>query len=202
MPEKDHHIHEFGAPAEARELRRRKRKRCLLYIVLFAVFQTGIILLFALTVMKIRTPKFRVSSVAFGAFDYSAAAANPSFNIMAIVELSVKNTNFGHYKFQSTTVYFYYNGAVVGSAYVPSWRARARSTRRITVEVQLSSAGLVDRVQLANDLSAGVLPVNSRSTVDGKVELMKLVKKKKSAEMECFIAINVVPRTVGYLSCE
>lgn len=186
---------------EARELRRRKRKRCLLYIVLFAVFQTGIILLFALTVMKIRTPKFRVSSAAFGAFDYSATAANPSFDIMTYAELSVKNTNFGHYKFESTTIYFFYGGAVVGSAYVPSWRARARSTRKIRVEVQLSSTGLLDRVQLSNDLNAGVLPLNSRSTLEGKVELMKLLKKKKSAEMECFIAINLVPRNVGYLSC-
>lgn len=192
MAEKDHQHH---------ELRRRKRRRCLLYIFLFAVFQTGIILLFALTVMKTRTPKFRVSSTAFGTFDYSAAAANPSFNIMMYTELSVKNTNFGPYKFQSTTVYFYYNNAVVGSVIVPSWRARARSTRKLSVEVALSSSGLLDRVQLASDLRSGVLPVNSQSTLNGKVELLNLLKKKKSAEMECFIAINLALRTVGYLSC-
>lgn len=201
MAEKDHHHHESGA---AREVRRRKRRRCLLYIFLFAVFQTGIILLFALTVMKIRSPKFRVSSTAFvSTFDYSAAAANPSFNIMMYAELSVKNTNFGHYKFESTTVYFYYNNAVVGSVIVPSWSARARSTRRVTVEVALSStsAGLLDRVQLGSDLRSGVLPVNTQSTLNGKVEVLKLLKKKKSADMECFIAINLPHRTVDYLSC-
>lgn len=198
MAEKDHHHHESG---EASELRRRKRRRCLLYIFLFAVFQTGIILLFALTIMKTRTPKFRLSSTAFSTFDYSAAAANPSFNIMMYAELSVKNTNFGRYEFQSTTVYFYYNNGVVGSVIVPSWSARARSTRRVQVEVALSSAGLLDRVQLGSDLGSGVLPLNSQSTLNGKVEVLKLLKKKKSAEMECFIAINLPHQAVDYLSC-
>lgn len=202
MAEKDEHHHESGGAADNRELRRRKRRRCLIYILLFAVFQAGIILILALTVMRTRTPKFRVSAAAFGAVDYSSAAANPSFNIRMYAELSVRNTNFGRYKFESTTVYFHYNGAVIGSAFVPSWRAGARSTRVVNVEVELSSTGLLDRVQLANDLKAGVLPLTSQSTLNGKVELLGIIKREKAADLECFIAINLVPRTLGYLSCD
>lgn len=69
------------------------------------------------------------------------------------------------------------------------------------MEVALSSAGLLDRVHLGSDLSSGVLPLNSQSTLNGKVEVLKLLKKKKSAEMECFIAINLPHRAVDYLSC-
>ncbi|KAG6389645.1 hypothetical protein SASPL_151117 [Salvia splendens] len=169
-------------PEDNRELRRRRRKRCLMYLLLLAVFKIGIILLLTLTLMRIRTPKFRVSSAAFGAFTYSAAA-DPSFDITLYAELAVKNTNFGRYKFDSTTVYFSYDGADVGSAL-------------------LSSAGLADRVQVKRDLEAGVLPLNSRAAVNGEVEVLRVFKRKKTAEMDCFLAINLVERSTGYLSCQ
>ncbi|XP_042034181.1 late embryogenesis abundant protein At1g64065-like [Salvia splendens] len=209
-------------PEDNRELRRRRRKRCLMYLLLLAVFKIGIILLLTLTLMRIRTPKFRVSSAAFGAFTYSAAA-DPSFDITLYAELAVKNTNFGRYKFDSTTVYFSYDGADVGSALVPGWTARARSTRKIRVQVvieifhpkpkpiddtrrrmkvELSSAGLADRVQVKRDLEAGVLPLNSRAAVNGEVEVLRVFKRKKTAEMDCFLAINLVERSTGYLSCQ
>ncbi|KAI3458079.1 hypothetical protein Pfo_014742 [Paulownia fortunei] len=201
MAEKDRHDQESGGTAQSRELRKKKRMKCLLYLFLFVVFQTGIILLFALTVMKIRTPKFRLSSASFATFEYSSAAANPSFNIRMNAELSVKNTNFGHYKFQDTNVFFYYNGGLVGSAFVPSSRARARSTKRFDLVVDLSSAGLQNQAQLGSDLSSGVLTINSRSRLSGKVELLKVMKKKKSTEMDCIIAINLAQRIVGDLRC-
>lgn len=198
----DKHRHESGA-AENRDLRRRKRRRCLVCILLFLALQAVIILILALTVMRTRTPTFRVSAAAFGAIDYSSAAANPSFDIQLFAQLSVRNRNFGRYKFDSTTIYFLYNGAVVGSALVPSWRALARSTRVIDVEVELSSTGSqVDRVQLASDLEAGVLPVNSRSTLEGEVEVLQVLRREKTAELECFIAVNLAPRTLAYLSCD
>ncbi|KAL1532284.1 hypothetical protein AAHA92_32313 [Salvia divinorum] len=204
MAEGNEHGHESGAGTESRELRRRKRKRCLIYLLLLAVFKIGIILLLTLTVMRTRSPKFRVSSAEFGAFTYSSssAAAGPSFDITLYAELAVKNTNFGRYKFDSTTVYFSYNGAVVGSASVPGWSARARSTRRIRVQVELSSAGLADRVQVKSDLEAGVLPLNSRAALEGKVEVLQVFKRRKTAEMDCFLAINLVQRSIAYLSCQ
>ncbi|KAG6391398.1 hypothetical protein SASPL_149152 [Salvia splendens] len=174
---------EVNEHGDNRELRRRRRKRCLIYLLLLAVFKIGIILLLTLTLMRTRTPKFRVSSAAFGAFTYSDA--DPSFDITLYAELAVKNTNFGRYNFDSTTVYFSYDGAVVGSALV-----------------ELSSAGLADRVQVKSDLEGGVLPLNSRAALTGEVEVLRVFERKKTAEMDCFLAINLVQRSVGYLSCQ
>ncbi|XP_047968843.1 late embryogenesis abundant protein At1g64065-like [Salvia hispanica] len=183
-----------------RELRRRRRKRCLICLLLLAVFKIAIILPLTLILMQTRTPKFRVTSAAFGAFAYSAA--DPSFDITLYAELALKNTNFGRFNFDSTTVYFSYNGAVVGSALVPGWTARARSTRKIRVQVELSSAGLVDRVQVKSDLEGGVLPLNSRAALTGEVEVLRVFEREKTAEMDCFIAINLMQTSVGYLSCQ
>ncbi|KAK4431411.1 Late embryogenesis abundant protein [Sesamum alatum] len=201
MAEKHQHDREYGAGAQSRELRRKKRNKCLLYIFLFIVFQTAVILLFALTIMKIRAPKFRLSAAAFDTFEYSSAAANPSFNIRMTAQLSVKNTNFGQFKFEDTNIAFYYNGAVVGSAFIPGSRAKARSTNKFITVVELSSAGLQNRAQLGSDLSSGVLAVNSGGRLSGKVELLKVLKRKKSAQMNCIIAINLAQRIIGDLRC-
>ncbi|PSS33022.1 Bromodomain-containing protein [Actinidia chinensis var. chinensis] len=61
------------------EERRQKRKKWALYIIVFVIFQTGIIVLFNMTVMKFRTPKFRVrSATSSETFDTQPS----SFNVM------------------------------------------------------------------------------------------------------------------------
>ncbi|KAA8539984.1 hypothetical protein F0562_026676 [Nyssa sinensis] len=146
--------------SQLKELRRRKRMKCIVYVVAFAVFQTGIIMLFALTVMKIKTPKFRVRSATIAPF--VDPTSNGPFNITMNAELGVKNTNFGHYKFDSSNITFFSMGTPIGNAFIPNARARARSTKKFNVTIELT---------LPN--SSGVVPLTSQSTLRGKVELMK-----------------------------
>ncbi|KAL2540212.1 Late [Abeliophyllum distichum] len=127
---------------------------------------------------------------------------NPSFNIRMNAELGVKNTNFGHYKFRDSTIYFSYNDLIVGEAFVPKARAKARSTKKFNVIVNLSSSNLQNHPQLGNDLNSGVLTLTSKSKLDGKVELIKVLKKKKSTEMDCTLAINLKQKLIGDLNCK
>ena len=111
---------EESVAANSKELKKKKRMKCLLYIVLFAVFQTGIILLFALTVMRIRNPKFRIRSGSFvDTFDVGTEAS-PTFNLRMNTQFTVKNTNFGHFKYELGTVTLAYKGTPVeiGRAHV------------------------------------------------------------------------------------
>ena len=88
------HDEESSTTNESKELRRQKQKKWALYIIAFVIFQTGIIVLFTFTVMKFRTPKFRVRPASsFDTFDVQSAT--PSFNLRMNAQLGVKNTNFG-----------------------------------------------------------------------------------------------------------
>ncbi|KAG5542391.1 hypothetical protein RHGRI_022057 [Rhododendron griersonianum] len=53
--------------------------------------------------------------------------------------LGIKNTNFGPYKYDSTTVYFYNDGIQVGSAIIPKSKASFQPTKKINVLVNLVS---------------------------------------------------------------
>ncbi|XP_075473403.1 uncharacterized protein LOC142504413 [Primulina tabacum] len=113
-------------------------------------------------------------------------------------ELALKNSNFIKYKFPSSDISFYYNGELVGSAFFPDLRVRARSTEEWEVVVELSAVGLVGREQLGSDLRSGVLMLNGRSRLSGKVELLKLLKKRKSTDLDCILAIDLNQRMTVY----
>ncbi|KAK9911328.1 hypothetical protein M0R45_035245 [Rubus argutus] len=55
---------------------------------------------------------------------------------------------------------------------------------------------------LGSELSGGVLTLTSEAKLTGKVELMLIMKKKKSASMSCTIQIDVSEKTVKSLQCK
>ncbi|CAI9092323.1 OLC1v1027523C1 [Oldenlandia corymbosa var. corymbosa] len=194
------HDQESGT-AQSKEFRKKKRVKCLAYILAFAVFQTGIILIFALTVMKIRTPKFRVRNATFENFDVGTPA-NPSFNLRMNAEIGVKNANFGTFKFESAPIVFLYDGSPVGQGIVPATQAGWRTTKKLNVVVDLSSGILANKTQLGNDISSGILELNALSSLTGKVRLTFVFKKKKTTNMNCTVAIGLTDRTIREINCQ
>lgn len=179
----------------------RGSKKCLAYVAAFIIFQGIVIAVFALTVMKIKSPKVRFSSVT--AENFSSSNTNgPSFSMDLKAKFAVKNTNFGHFKYENSTVTILYKGMPVGEASIPKARARARSTRRFDISIPISSARLTNSANLGNDINSGLLPLTSQAKLSGKVHLMKIIKKKKSGEMSCTMLVNLANRAVQDLKCK
>ncbi|GLT69298.1 hypothetical protein SLA2020_414580 [Shorea laevis] len=178
---------------------KRSRKKCLLYVAAFVVFQTAIILVFALTVMRVKSPKLRFGSAAVA--NFSPGANNlPSFDL--VTQVTVKNTNFGHFKYENNSLSILYGGVPVGEAAIMKGRARARKTKKFDIVFSVSSSRLSTNPNFGNDVNPGVLILSSQGKLSGKVELMKVIKKKKSAEMSCTMAINLTTRAVQDLKCK
>ncbi|CAL9008771.1 unnamed protein product [Prunus brigantina] len=194
---------ESAVTEDPAELKRKKRMRCLFYVTVFAVFQVIVITVFALTVMKIKSPKFRVRSASFSDFEVGNGTS-PSFNLDMDVKFGVKNTNFGHFNYEDGIVEFEYRGTRIGQVNVYEARARARSTRKVADSLELTSNGLSanSQSQLASDISSGIIPITSASKLDGKIHLMKVIKKKKSAHMNCTMEIVLATQSVQNIVCK
>ncbi|KAL6132088.1 PREDICTED: uncharacterized protein LOC101302889 [Fragaria vesca subsp. vesca] len=191
-----------SAPPSAEELRHKKRMRCLLYVSIFAVFQVVVITVFALTVMKIKSPKFRVRTASITGFEVGSAS-NPSFNLEMDVHFGVKNTNFGHFEYEDGIVVFTYRDVRIGQTNVEEERVRARSTRKVDVSsVDLTSRGLPANSRLGSDISTGIIPITISSKLDGKIHLMKIIKKKKSAQMNCTMEVVLATKSVQNVVCK
>ncbi|KAL2235154.1 UNVERIFIED_CONTAM: Late embryogenesis abundant protein [Sesamum indicum] len=175
---------------------KRNNKKCLAYVAAFVIFQTAIILVFALTVMKVRSPKVRFNAMAIESFSSNNNNNSTSINMRLLAQVTIKNTNFGHFKYQNSTLSILYNGVQVGEAAVPRGRASARKTKKFNISVDVSSEGLS-----GNDMNSGVLRLSSRGKVSGKVHLMKVIKRNKSGEMKCDWSINLATRQVEDLRC-
>ncbi|KAM7504826.1 hypothetical protein LguiB_003730 [Lonicera macranthoides] len=190
-----------AASGNSKELRKKKRMKCLLYIILFAVFQTGIITLFALTIMKFRTPKFRVRSASFETLD-APSTSSTTFNVRMNTELSIRNTNFGHFRYRNTTIDFYYRGTKVGEAFVQRARVKALSTRKLNVSVDLTSTNVTSDSQLGSDISSGTLPLTAQARLRGRITIMLIMKKKKSGNLNCSMQLNIQTRQLQNLICK
>ncbi|PSS32361.1 Late embryogenesis abundant protein [Actinidia chinensis var. chinensis] len=193
---------ESTATNEAKDLRRQKQKKWALYIIAFVIFQTGIIVLFTFTVMKFRTPKFRMRpSSSFDTFDIQPTT--PSFNMRLNAQLGVRNTNFGPFKYGNTTITFYYKGTEVGSATVRKLKVNFRSNKKVNVPVDLvMPATLASNSNLASDLRSGILPLTSQSKLSGKVEIMFIFKKKRTANMNCTMEVNISTKELQNIKCK
>lgn len=79
---------EEEGPSQHRKSFDAKHMKILLYAVIFAVFQITIVTLFTLTIMKFRSPMFRVSSISFETSDVQQS----SFNMRMNAQYSVSRT--------------------------------------------------------------------------------------------------------------
>ncbi|OAY48378.1 late embryogenesis abundant protein At1g64065 [Manihot esculenta] len=187
-----------------KELSKKKRMKCIAFAVAFTIFQTGVILAFVLIVLRFKSPKFRVLSGSFhnDPFQIGTEAA-PSFNLTMNTQFGVKNTNFGHFKYEKSTVTFEYRGTAVGTVIIDRARTRARSTRKFDAMVVLKTDSVAENIeQLGRDISSGKLPLTSSSKLEGKIHLMKLIKKKKSAQMNCTMNVDIQTRTLQDIVCK
>ncbi|WCJ36747.1 hypothetical protein M5689_017928 [Euphorbia peplus] len=192
---------------QSEELAKKKRVKCIVFAVTFTLFQTAILLLFVFFVLRFKNPKFRIvnTSLTFETFQINSNLTSPSFNFTINTQFGVKNTNFGHFKYEMSNVTFKYRGIIVGVVSVDKARARARSTRKFVTNVVLKTDTTMfspgDFDLLNSDLKLGTLPLTSSSRLNGKIQLMVMIKKKKSAQMSCNMNVDVVTRTLQNIIC-
>ncbi|XP_021834116.1 uncharacterized protein LOC110773918 [Prunus avium] len=184
----------------ADELKRQKKIKMAIYISIFVVFQIIVITTMSLTVMKVKTPRFRLGNINVQSFE--SVAATPSFDTKFTTQIKIKNSaNWGSYKFNAANVTFQYRGATLAVIDVPKGKAGWLSTIKRNAEVSLNSTS-INNSNLGSDLSSGVLTLNSVGRLNGKVAIMFIMKKKKAANMNCTIAFDVAAKTLKSLQCK
>ncbi|XP_073130459.1 uncharacterized protein [Henckelia pumila] len=168
-------------------MKKKKRMKCLAYLAVFFVLQTIVIAVFSVVFLRVKSPKVRLEQVTIANIGNGNTA---SFS----AQVTVKNTNYGRYKFDgSLATITSGNGVVLGRFAIPEARAGARSTKRMYVVGDLSPT--------AAD-SNGNLAVSVAANVRGKVELLKVMKRKKSADLFCTMTINFPNNSVQNLVCK
>ncbi|PSS03993.1 Late embryogenesis abundant protein [Actinidia chinensis var. chinensis] len=188
---------EFAASQYSDELRQKKRRKLFIYIAAFTVFQIIVIMVFALVIMRAKSPKVKISSAAIEGLKVDSS----SYNMTLVANLKIKNRNFGNYKYERTTVNVTHGGVLVGEGVIWKGTAKARDTKEVGINVIVSSNGLTG--------NSGVLLLDVEAKLRGKVHLMKmmgmeiiLVKKRKGAELDCTMEVNLNNGQIQNMDCD
>lgn len=193
---------EEEALSTEKQTKLKNRLKYYFFIVALTALETGIILLFALTILKFKTPSFRVRAVAVQTLRVGNTS-NPYFNLAFKAEFNVKNRNFGRFSYHNTTVYFYYQDVRVGKAFIHKSRVDARSTRKFYINVKLTSSYVSRSSILFNqDLNSGILPISLQSKLRGRVTVLKLLKSDRATNLNCNMDIVVKKRQLRNLKCK
>ncbi|KAI5329042.1 hypothetical protein L3X38_028439 [Prunus dulcis] len=173
------------------ELKRKKRIKLAIYIAIFVVFQTIVITIMSLTVLKVKTPKFRLGNISVQSFE----ATSLKFN----TQIKIKNSaNWGSYKFKASNVTFQHQGNIVGVLDIEKGKVGWLSTikRDVNVNLSLNSSAIS-----GSNLGSEVM-LNSVGRLEGKVAIMFIMKKKKATNMNCTIAFAVKEQSVSSVHCK
>lgn len=180
-----------------------RQSKCIKYVAYFSafdVFQTIIMLVFALTEMCIKGPKFRLRSVANEDLSHTSNTTS-SFNIRFYAQVTAKNLNFGHYKFKSSTITFAYGATMVGEAFILRLECKQDPPERSMYGWQ----GVQTMYRATQTLSViwiqGFWGWPAMENWGGKCIWWRWFRRKKSAQMNCTIIIDLPAKAIRDLQC-
>lgn len=119
--------------------------------------------------------------------------------------VTIKNNNFGPYKYHDCYMTLAYRGQRVGEGIIEGASAKALSTKTLKVSLNASydAVGSGDSRLLRSDISSGLLEMNFRSEMRGQVEVLKVVKRKdKYLMLDCHVMFGLVEMVVRDIKCD
>ncbi|XP_019150964.1 PREDICTED: late embryogenesis abundant protein At1g64065-like [Ipomoea nil] len=162
------------------------------------------IIVLATTVFHVKDPTIKMNTITIEGLSFLRAGnLNPSVNnnLTLVSEVSVKNPNAASFKFDEAATSLFYDGKVVGEAKIPAGNARARRTLQLNVTVDVMVEKLLEVPRLKSDLVTGELPVAIYTTIHGKVNLLRIVKKSATLKMNCTMSFNILRQDIENLHC-
>ncbi|KAI3792362.1 hypothetical protein L2E82_06239 [Cichorium intybus] len=163
-----------------------------------------VLLVLGLTIFRVKNPEINMNSAAIIGLDRVNAAdlLTGKANLTVVADVSVKNTNVAPFKFKRSNASLLYHETVVGVADVPGGVAKARRTMRLNLTFEVTVAEIAGNQQFGSDLASGILPVESYTKINGRVNILNIIKKKATVTMNCSIAVNITSRGIVGQNCK
>lgn len=191
---------ELAALKREQKRRAARSSKCPVCVLAGIVILSILLLIFALTFLRIRSLDVTLTSVAFKNLRYGGAQSS-SFNVTMLFEMAIKNMNFGHFDFENGLAYVKLGGVTVGKKNIGHGLVDARETKKLNLTVDVRSSSKPSDTDLSNDIGSGMLELSSYAKFRGTLRSMKIIEKIKSAELSCTMTLNLASGTSMDLRC-
>ncbi|KAM6555732.1 hypothetical protein CsatB_002751 [Cannabis sativa] len=184
----------------SKELEYKKNMRQLYLVAVIVFILTVAILVFSVAIFHINSPKFRIRSIIID--ELSMNSLNNTIDMKFKAEIGIKSSNFGDFDYERTSVSFFNRGTYValvnGDALVEKGKVKARSTKKISFLAEMGATNSI----YVDDMESRYLTLTAKATMNGTLHMMKLIKRKRSSEMNCTININMYKKIVLDIQCK
>ncbi|XP_060218521.1 uncharacterized protein LOC132645522 [Lycium barbarum] len=164
-----------------------------------------ILIILIFTVFKIKDPIIRMNGVTVEKLDLVNTTIlpmpKPGSNMTIKADVSVKNPNYSSFRYSNTTTSISYRDTVVGEARGPPGKSKARRTMRMNITIDIITDKIVSHPGLLDDISTGLLTMNSFTRVGGRVKLLNMIKKHVVVKMNCSITVNITSQAIQDQKC-
>nr|XP_009760571.1 PREDICTED: uncharacterized protein LOC104212899 [Nicotiana sylvestris]XP_016493851.1 PREDICTED: uncharacterized protein LOC107813147 [Nicotiana tabacum] len=167
-----------------------KRKNKIRNILFFTLFVTGIVLLFSLIFVRIKSPQIWLENI-------RVTNDSDGNNINFSAQVFVRNHNYWRYEFDSSLATITSGSVTIGQFIIPETEVRRRSTKKLYI-----NANIVTFARQGVNNTNGILPVTSLAKIRGELQIFRVFRRKKSADLSCTMNINLTISAIQDLDCK
>ncbi|RYQ83126.1 hypothetical protein Ahy_B10g101749 [Arachis hypogaea] len=149
-----------------------------------------ILVILIFTVFKQKDPTVTLQSVKVkeaSLVTFPIEAINVSLGIL----LTVENPNYGSFSYHNSTAYLNYRGKLLATAPLHEDTLPARGSLNISTTLNFYADDLMKLLDLVADFVEGVINFTSTTTLEGRVKVLNLFKKKATSSSFCDISVFV-----------
>ncbi|KAE9606546.1 putative Late embryogenesis abundant protein, LEA-14 [Lupinus albus] len=184
-----------------RESQKRSSK-CLVYILSGFVTLLAFWVVFSSIVLHVKDPSLQLRSARVIHISYNTSPSLSS-NITMIATMKIMNPNFGRFNYGNGSVSVVYGTASIGGWEISGAKMEARESKEFNVMVNMrcSKILLVSGNNITNEIHSGMLKLRSYAKLSGTIYLLKIVKKRKTIEMNCVMNLNLTSHSFHNIQC-
>ncbi|KAF3447665.1 hypothetical protein FNV43_RR08367 [Rhamnella rubrinervis] len=121
--------------------------------------------------------------------------------VFALIVLRPKSPDV-KLRFENTTASLVYEGVKIGGKRTSKSGVNARGTKVMNVGIDVRSSRLPEGPNnLGNDLNSGTLKLSGQAKFSGTLHLVKILRCKKTSELNCTFTLYLTSRTIKDLLC-
>lgn len=172
---------------------------CLIVVVVVTI----VVVVVVLTVFKVKDPTITVNSTTLQniTFSLSLPSLTPTLDLALRINVTVHNPNQASFRYTNSTNLLMYHGLNIGEAPIPAGSIGADADEVIILVLVVKAAEFLKSSNFASDVLADQIPMQSVTTVSGRVNAFSIYKHHASSTATCDMVLSITNDTLSSFQC-
>ncbi|XP_068644958.1 late embryogenesis abundant protein At1g64065-like [Aristolochia californica] len=167
---------------------RRGLKICCAVTAAVVIIVVVVLITLLFTVFKPKQPKIQPHPVLLKRIEFEPFPLL-KLNLMLLVSVTVKNENYGRFRYDASKVFIFYRGNQIGEGPIDAGVITSHGTEDINTTIEISAETMILNKDFWSDLGEGYFNFTSESDVHGQASMLKFLKKHAKARTTCDITV-------------